>query len=146
MMKRCETCKQTKPHDAYSRNRKRPDGLAGRCKSCVSEKRKQWYASHYDAEKLRVNAGKARRRRLAAAHVRQVKASTPCVDCGRSGPWYCMDFDHLRDKTMDVSRLVTSGPTLATLEAEIQKCEVVCAWCHRIRTFTRNPKLYKLTW
>jgi hypothetical protein len=44
-----------------------------------------------------------------------------------------MDFDHVRDKTTEVSRLVRTCGT-ARLMAEIERCDVVCANRHRIRT------------
>ncbi len=63
----------------------------------------------------------------------------PCVDCGESD-LVVLDFDHLpgADKHFDVARAVT-GSTRAwgTIKAEIDKCEVVCANCHRRRTAKR---------
>jgi hypothetical protein len=44
-----------------------------------------------------------------------------------------MDFDHVGDKSSEISRLMYDAGT-ATLLAENAKCEVVCANCHRIRT------------
>ena len=44
-----------------------------------------------------------------------------------------MDFDHVADKTALISRLVTQSSTERLL-AEIAKCQVVRANCHRIRT------------
>ena len=38
------------------------------------------------------------------------------------------------EKVGDISTLVSSGRRAAVL-AEIAKCEVVCANCHRLRTF-----------
>ncbi len=69
---------------------------------------------------------------------------TPCKDCGRTYPYYVMQFDHLdpKLKVREVSRMVQSGVSEATLLAEIQKCEVVCANCHATRThFRKNPVL-----
>jgi hypothetical protein len=49
-----------------------------------------------------------------------------------------MDFDHVMgDKAGGIGQMVSSGFPLARIRAEIAKCEVVCAVCHRIRTFTR---------
>ena len=60
----------------------------------------------------------------------------PCVDCGVADP-RVLEFDHLREKRDSVSRLRGSYDW-AVIEAEIQKCEVVCANCHRIRTYRRQ--------
>ena len=50
-----------------------------------------------------------------------------------------MQFDHLgQDKDRDVAALVLSPVSLARLETEIAKCEVVCANCHAERTHQRR--------
>ena len=59
----------------------------------------------------------------------------PCTDCGGSFPYYVMDFDHLGDKVALISRMTTYGPEQVL--AEVAKCDLVCANCHRIRTFGR---------
>jgi hypothetical protein len=58
----------------------------------------------------------------------------PCADCGRRYPYYVMDFDH-RDpstKLFEIGTCVRRGA--AVLAAEVAKCDVVCANCHRERT------------
>lgn len=62
--------------------------------------------------------------------------SQPCTDCGKSYPPYVMHFDHLKDKTFNISRRI--GHKMSTLLEEIDKCEVVCANCHAIRTHNRR--------
>lgn len=65
----------------------------------------------------------------------------PCADCGVSYPPCVMDFDHVRgDKKNNVATLVASHYGVATISAEIKKCEVVCANCHRLRTH-QDPDL-----
>jgi hypothetical protein len=67
--------------------------------------------------------------------------AVPCADCGLSYPPFVMDFDHVKgEKTKDISNLVQEGASLAALMAEIDKCEVVCANCHRIRTYKREQR------
>ena len=53
-----------------------------------------------------------------------------------------MDFDHIGSKRLEVSRLLYVSGTAALL-AEIAKCEVVCANCHRIRTKRRLVEAIK---
>lgn len=62
----------------------------------------------------------------------------PCGDCHESFPAECMDFDHRDPKTKlrDISRMV-DRPSEEIL-AEIAKCDLVCANCHRTRTKKRR--------
>jgi len=60
----------------------------------------------------------------------------PCMDCGVKYPPYVMDFDH-RDpsqKVGGINWLITNG-TWEQVLAEIEKCDLVCSNCHRIRTW-----------
>lgn len=68
----------------------------------------------------------------------ELKASTPCLDCGLSFQPCQIDFDHVRGrKVVGVSQL--TGSPWETLLAEVQKCDIVCGNCHRIRTQSRHP-------
>ncbi len=61
--------------------------------------------------------------------------NVPCADCGGVFPTYVMDFDHRNreEKLFNVARRLHGK--LDTLLDEIAKCDVVCANCHRIRTY-----------
>ena len=62
----------------------------------------------------------------------------PCHDCGGEFSIWQMDFDHVNGhKVGGVGRLALSQTT-EILIAEIEKCEVVCAICHRLRTFSKK--------
>lgn len=73
-------------------------------------------------------------------HLDRVKLEAGCADCGIRSPHpEIYDFDHVRgEKVAGVADLLTSGSWDAFI-AEIEKCEVVCANCHRIRTKSRQP-------
>lgn len=55
----------------------------------------------------------------------------PCESCGEEHPTYCMDFHHVdpSEKLFSIGRAPRAN--LARLIAEIQKCVVLCANCHR---------------
>lgn len=65
-----------------------------------------------------------------------IKESSGCADCGVNNP-IVLDFDHLKDKKYNISRMIHDGFSWAAIKKEISKCEVVCANCHRIRTHYR---------
>jgi hypothetical protein len=79
---------------------------------------------------------------IAKEYVDSIKAATPCADCGNKFPPVAMDFDHVRgEKIRGVAALVSSGYKISLIEEEIAKCEVVCACCHRIRSWKRGDNL-----
>lgn len=84
----------------------------------------------------------ARRRRVARnarvrAELAAIKLERGCVDCGYKGHWAALDFDHVFDtKSFNLGDSAARDPE--KVKAEIAKCEVVCANCHRIRTFHRR--------
>ena len=49
-----------------------------------------------------------------------------------------LDFDHLRDKEAEISNLVMRRVSLEQIKAEIEKCVVRCANCHRRKTSMEN--------
>jgi hypothetical protein len=92
-------------------------------------------------EKIRVDdrAKSIRTRSDRRAWLDAYKVRSGCVDCGYNTHPRALDFDHIgTDKTGDVGRLAHSRIAWPRLLAEIAKCEVVCANCHRIRTYERE--------
>ena len=68
----------------------------------------------------------------------EYKATHPCVDCGESDP-IVLDFDHIvGDKQFNIGSAVRGGASMAAIWAEIEKCELRCANCHRRVTHYRR--------
>lgn len=88
--------------------------------------------------KLKVRGQRQRNKAFVAAHL----DSHPCVDCGEADP-VVLDFDHVRGKKVrNVSDLCGAFGycSTETLMAEIAKCEVRCANCHRRATARRRSE------
>ncbi len=68
------------------------------------------------------------------------EAGNQCLDCGYTGPPFMFDFDH-RDPSQKKHR-VSTGETksLVRLRKEAEKCDLVCAMCHRMRTHKQRCK------
>lgn len=92
-----------------------------------------------EASRESVRAHKQRRKRL----LNLLKGGRPCYDCGGMFSPECMDWDH-RPDTVKVFNI--SDCDIHTLDAaieEINKCDLVCACCHRIRTKARINAVLK---
>lgn len=130
----CGSCKVEKSVEDFYRRYKGSETRSSKCKVC----QKRWHNEHYsnnkETTKLNVKAYKQKLKE----ELRKLK-SAPCTDCGNTYPYYVMQFDHLPqfDKIDDITRLVTRVSS-STLKEELSKCELVCANCHAIRTWTRR--------
>ena len=130
----CTTCETEKNKEAFPASRRLKDRAV--CMVCKSAYNKSWYRRNREKHGADVKKNNTRYRKMSKVKMDELK-SAPCVDCGGTFPPCVMDFDHLDADTKigNVSRLVVSSLRLALVEVE--KCELVCANCHRIRTHNR---------
>ena len=125
---------------AFHRNRARSDGRQSTCKECQRAYVREHYARQPEYYKAKALESTRERRDSIRQMIRSAK-DRPCADCGKSYPYYVMDFDHIvGKKRFDVGRGL-SNRTVADIEEEIAKCEVVCANCHREREHLRRNSL-----
>ncbi|MCF8784124.1 hypothetical protein [Rhodococcus ruber] len=119
----CRICGETKHISMFYRDRKR-NGEARivrkfDCRDCARRVMRQRYQSNLD-------------------FIRNYKLEQGCADCGYREHAEALEFDHLPG----VNKLAHVGEMMmhsrAAIEAEIAKCEVVCANCHRVRTKGRG--------
>jgi len=128
--KECKRCHQIKPLAQFSKAAKRTDGLQAWCKTCVKENDHRRYME----DKKKHRSWNMKRKDKYYDMVTEYLLEHPCVDCGESNP-IVLEFDH-RDPTIkdsEVTRLI-SYASWERVEAEMNKCDVVCSNCHRKRT------------
>lgn len=73
-------------------------------------------------------------------YIQSIKQESVCTDCKENYPFWIMEFDHLGDKEFNICAWYNSTGSLEKVRQEIEKCEVVCANCHRNRTHSRGYK------
>lgn len=122
--KTCAKCGRDLPESAFVTQKEykgRPARLRSYCRACD----------------LALNHS---RRMSAADKVNAIKLGLGCTDCGYDKHPHALDFDHLvgHTKVSGISRMVYNNANWDALKAEMDKCEVVCANCHRIRTAERR--------
>src|SRR5574341_1978236 len=110
----------------------RKDVKKGRvCLECRRERNTRWREANPDA---------AREWRFEReSMIATIKIDRGCIDCGYNENPAALDFDHVRgEKLAGIGQL--RGTEISVLMAEIDKCEVRCANCHRISTAERKHK------
>ena len=128
-MKACPRCDTIKPLADFYRDRARRDGHTVYCKACWPRvTRPRGADKKYE-----------RKRRNAQMDLIRTAKSRPCTDCGRTYPYYVMDFDHVRGaKAFAIGHANGGGYSTTRVIEEMAKCDVVCSNCHRIRTHQRR--------
>lgn len=87
----------------------------------TKERKREWNREAYDRRRAIVDAFK----------------SAPCMDCGKTYPPCVMDFDHVRgNKIGNIATMIRQS--IDVVIEEIEKCDIVCSNCHRIRTHERR--------
>lgn len=134
-MKICSKCHIEKGLNEF--NRKTSKLIQPYCRACQKLYYHEYYYSKSN-ERDRLNKSN-KKRKLWLREIVNRKKDVPCADCGRKFHPIAMDFDHIgEDKTRDISKLCARTAPLFVILREIEKCEVVCACCHRIRTYNRH--------
>ena len=130
---KCTNCKIEKIEIEFSFRNKLSNIRQKVCKTCTRGRIKLHYSQN-----RQYYLDKARKRNYEVRiHLRKYiwnyLTNSPCVDCGEKDP-VVLEFDHIRDKLMDISKLIQNVSSLERLKDEINKCQVRCANCHRRKT------------
>lgn len=128
----CSTCRLWKPLDAFNRRSTAADGRQWSCRECNSA----YHARNKERHNSQIHRRNKRIRRANQARILRHLLDHPCTDCGETDP-VVLEFDHVGDKRGNIAQL-TNGYPWEVIAAEIAQCEVVCANCHRRRTYTRE--------
>jgi hypothetical protein len=135
MKKTCPGCGEERDAEKDFSWRYKDRGIRQvRCKYCQAESNK---THNQNNKQVYLDRAKSRNDRIIEENQRRLYAYLsihPCVDCGQADV-RVLEFDHVRGKKLrNISLLLGQGYSWETLQAEIAKCEVRCANCHRIKT------------
>lgn len=118
----------------------------GRCQACRTAYKKSHYRANQDEYVWRGNEAKQRLTQRNMNLIVDYLVLHPCLECGEDDV-IVLDFDH-RDpatKTSSISELACRVGQQKLL-AEIAKCDVLCANCHRRKTARQlGHSRYKIT-
>lgn len=143
----CKICNQNKDINLFYFKNRLKNIRQYFCKACYKEYRKTHYPKYYQINKDKISKQvkdetKRRVTRVMSDLLQYLKDKS-CKDCGISDRMV-LEFDHLKDKKYSICALIRSKAWKDILP-EINKCDVVCANCHRKRTLERgNFTRYRL--
>jgi hypothetical protein len=134
-LRTCGRCNEAKPLSEFAWRRKAKGQRDNMCRPC----RAAYHREHYLRNKQRyVDQARDRKQALArerTAYLLDFFRTNPCTDCGETDP-LVLEFDHLGAKLFNIGTALRYRNWQSILD-EIEKCEVVCANCHRRRTALR---------
>lgn len=126
--KTCCICKIEKPIEEFSWKNNKEGTYSKECKKCHKEIRDRYYINNCEKEK----AGTAKRKKEIKDWFKNYKQSLKCNRCPEDHI-STLDFHH-RDsskKDISISVAISNGWSIKRILKEIEKCEVLCANCHR---------------
>lgn len=132
--KKCTLCKQIKLLEFFSKRNLSKDGYQNICKECSEKHSKKYYKKNKSAHKKKTKEQRKIILKRNYQFIWDYLLQHPCIDCGNNNP-VVLEFDHVSgEKIAPVSVLAHDSWSLVKIQAEIDKCEIRCANCHRIKT------------
>lgn len=138
-MKVCTKCMEEKGLSDFFVKDRKAGRLHSQCKDCYKEHRKAFYAEHYEKYKLLYQKRAKIRRETLRTEFREniihYLKDKSCTICGESDI-RTLEFDHLNpsEKLFNISQSVRLGYGWPKIVAELKKCRILCANCHKKHT------------
>ena len=136
-MRACTKCGEVKPLDQFPPVRRGEPKLQSWCRDCFAQANARNYRKNHEREKARLVRQVAEKRAGIQQQLTEYLSAHPCVDCGETDI-VVLEFDHVGEKLANISTLANGGRSWARILSEIEKCEVRCANCHRLKTLERS--------
>lgn len=141
-MKECNKCHILKVESDFNLcSYKDKTYLYNECKVCMNQRTKENYYKNHSRQKEIRKRNTNNRRVQHKEKILQYLLTHNCTDCAESDP-IVLEFDHVHGKK---SFNISAGlmKNWEVIEEEINKCEVVCANCHKKRTANRSGNWFK---
>lgn len=141
MNKRCSKCGLDKPIKLFYCRKSGPRSgeYYERCKECFKERGRKYYHQNHERQLHLALLRKQRYKKERREWLYKIKRKQ-CADCGKIYPPWVMEFDHKEGdlKIASISHMALRNTSnFETIKKEIEKCDLVCANCHRQRTYDR---------
>jgi len=131
-MKTCPKCSKDKDETFFSLNKNRKDGRQVYCKECYRDINADTY-KRLPKRRAKIRETNNVKRQEIRDFLLSYLSEKVCYVCGFDNI-LALDFHH-RDrsnKEFSIAEAIRKGYSLEKVKAEVGKCDIICANCHRI--------------
>jgi hypothetical protein len=133
MNKICTKCKSSLNIDEFPIVNGKTKKRSSMCLTCKREYDREYHKKYAEKRNELKRKTQLKNRLRNRKFIVDYLKENPCVDCGEND-FIVLEFDHKYDKKFNLADAARRGYSLKTIKKEIEKCDVVCANCHRRRT------------
>lgn len=132
-------CGENKAEAEFFYQNKQLHKLHKQCKKCYVEKRRKTWKEHYYKYGSKYRERAVARNRIIKGQTRaklvEYLSNKYCVKCGIKDI-RVLEFDHMDPsiKSFGISSAITGTYSWNKILQEIEKCQILCANCHKIKT------------
>ncbi|WKV17092.1 hypothetical protein [Salmonella phage PKM.Hi.22.6] len=128
--KTCKICNVEKSLEEFVLNGECKNGRSNQCKSCAAERSALWHQNNKVRRQI-----DARERKRASKLKAMEYMGNKCADCDGIFHPAIYQFHHLDMTTKDKNPSALFGMKWERLQAELDKCVMLCANCHMLRHY-----------
>jgi hypothetical protein len=136
-MKICTKCKEELSLDMFPIKNNKTGQLNSMCVDCKREYDREYWEKNKDkkggVKREHANANRIIKRK----YIIDVLKKSSCCDCNNSD-WRVLEFDHRDRETKSFNIADSTSYSIDRIQEEIDKCDIVCANCHNIRTIEQR--------
>lgn len=134
----CNHCGILKSVEEFNWRWKKRGERQRTCRTCQNKQKSNWYQKNKESHKANIYKNKIRNIEISREYVWEYLSTHPCEECGESDP-FVLEFDHVKGKKRaEVTKLVRDGYSIKNIQKEIEKCVVLCANCHKRKTYKNS--------
>jgi hypothetical protein len=136
-MKRCTKCEENLSIDKFPIMNKKTGKISSMCLDCKREYDREYWKNNKEAKGEIKNEHAKKNRITKRKYIIELLKNSKCVDCGNSD-WRVLEFDHRNRETKSFNIADAVSYSIENIQKEIDKCDIVCANCHNIRTIEQR--------
>jgi len=145
----CILKNQLQPIANFQKDVAYADGYRAKCNACNNKIKQKSDHKNKEKNRARKSIQINLKRKENKQRNNELKKSLCCAICSAKFSPEAMDWDHIDPstkyrngkETLGVAKLILQGYTWEVISAEIEKCRLLCAICHKKETFKNlsNP-------